>query len=142
MASEYEGALHGVAGGRTGSQSARIIRRASKICRGLRRVFDEEWFPGSQPAAEPLGIFRPVHLVTTGLVRVEPFGAHAWNDETATRDAAVAHVQTELRDHDIATRTVTLETRVHDRRGRTGARPLRVGSFFISAARFLADRVK
>ena len=76
---------------------------------------------GFSEGSQPLGIFRPVHLVTTGVVRVEPFGVHVWNDETATRDAAVVHVASELRNYDTAARTVTLETRVRDRTGRTAA---------------------
>lgn len=86
---------------------------------------------GFSEVSQPPGILRPVYLATTGLVRAGPFGVHACNDETATRDAAVAHVPTELRNYDTAMRTVTLETRVHDRKGRTGASPLRIGPFFI-----------
>ena len=87
---------------------------------------------GFSEGSQPMGIFRPVHLVTTGLVRVEPFGVHAWNDETATRDAAVVHVQTELRNYDAAPRTVVLESHVRDRKGGTAAtlrteRPLAPG---------------
>jgi len=33
---------------------------------------------GFSEGSQPLGIFRPVHLVVTNDVRIEPFGVHAW----------------------------------------------------------------
>jgi hypothetical protein len=69
---------------------------------------------GFSEGSQPMGIFRPVHLVTTGVVRVEPFGVHVWNDESATRAAAVVHMETELRNYDTVPRTVTLETCMRD----------------------------
>ena len=35
---------------------------------------------GFSEGSQPLGIFRPVHLIITNDVRVEPFGVHAWAD--------------------------------------------------------------
>ncbi|MBS1660456.1 MAG: DUF4982 domain-containing protein [Bacteroidetes bacterium] len=40
---------------------------------------------GFSEGSQPLGIFRPVHLVETGLIRIEPFGVHVWNDTTCSR---------------------------------------------------------
>ena len=33
---------------------------------------------GFSEGSQPLGIFRPVHLIVTNDVRIEPFGVHAW----------------------------------------------------------------
>lgn len=35
---------------------------------------------GFSEGSQPLGIFRPVHLIVTNDVRIEPFGVHAWAD--------------------------------------------------------------
>lgn len=35
---------------------------------------------GFSEGSQPMGIFRPVHLVTTNELRIEPFGVHAWAD--------------------------------------------------------------
>jgi len=45
------------------------------VCGGCSRT-DRGFSEGSQP----LGIFRPVHLVVTNEVRIQPFGVHAWAD--------------------------------------------------------------
>jgi beta-galactosidase/beta-glucuronidase len=33
---------------------------------------------GFSEGSQPMGIFRPVHLIVTNDVRIEPFGVHAW----------------------------------------------------------------
>jgi hypothetical protein len=42
---------------------------------------------GFSEGSQPMGIFRPVHLIITSKIRIEPFGIHAWagiqNDKTA-----------------------------------------------------------
>ena len=35
---------------------------------------------GFSEGSQPMGIFRPVHLIVTNDVRIEPFGIHAWAD--------------------------------------------------------------
>ncbi|HEU5080745.1 MAG TPA: malectin domain-containing carbohydrate-binding protein [Opitutaceae bacterium] len=77
--------------------------------------------PGFSEGGQPMGIFRPVHLVTTNDVRVVPFGIHVWNDANATAAAATIHVTTELKNYG-ATRALTLETRVLDGSGTGVAR--------------------
>ena len=76
---------------------------------------------GFSEGSQPLGIFRPVHLVTTGAARVEPFGVHVWNDANATSNAAVLHVETEIRNYGSAPRSLVLETRVKNRAGQVVA---------------------
>ncbi|NDW09711.1 malectin domain-containing carbohydrate-binding protein [Dysgonomonas sp. 520] len=45
------------------------------VCGGC----SSEW--GFSEGSQPMGIFRPVTLVVSNDVRVEPFGVHAWNHE-------------------------------------------------------------
>jgi beta-galactosidase len=40
---------------------------------------------GFSEGSQPLGIFRPVHLIVTNEVRIEPFGIHAWADMKGNR---------------------------------------------------------
>lgn len=67
--------------------------------------------PGFSEGSQPMGIFRPVHLITTNDVRVVPFGVHVWNDADATSATAKVHITTELA-NDGATQTLTIESRV------------------------------
>ena len=74
--------------------------------------------PGFSEGSQPLGIFRPVHLVTTGIVRVEPFGIHVWNDATASATSAVVHVETELHNYDRTPHALTVETTINNSQGK------------------------
>ncbi|HEY4245249.1 MAG TPA: malectin domain-containing carbohydrate-binding protein [Lacunisphaera sp.] len=69
--------------------------------------------PGFSEGSQPMGIFRPVHLISTNDVRVEPFGVHVWNDADATAASAKIHFTTELHNYGAA-RSLTLETQVID----------------------------
>ncbi|GAB3417045.1 hypothetical protein GCM10027516_10470 [Niabella aquatica] len=40
---------------------------------------------GFSEGSQPMGIFRPVHLIITNDVRIEPFGVHAWANVQAFR---------------------------------------------------------
>jgi beta-galactosidase len=42
---------------------------------------------GFSEGSQPMGIFRPVHLVITNDVRIEPFGVHAWAEITGDASA-------------------------------------------------------
>ncbi len=50
------------------------------VCGGC----SNEW--GFSEGSQPLGIFRPVTLVLTDEVRVEPFGVHLWNEEGSIKE--------------------------------------------------------
>jgi beta-galactosidase len=91
------------------------IRDLPWVCGGCERA------TGFSEGAQPFGIFRPVHLITTAPVRVEPFGVHVWNDDRIPAAAAVADVRTELKNYGAVPRAFTLLTRVEDRDGRTVA---------------------
>ncbi|MEG1585506.1 MAG: malectin domain-containing carbohydrate-binding protein [Bacteroidales bacterium] len=70
------------------------------VCGGC----SSEW--GFSEGSQPLGIFRPVVLEVTDQVRVEPFGVHIWNDETANEKQATLHISTELKNYSNTTQTV------------------------------------
>ena len=79
---------------------------------------------GFSEGTQPMGIFRPVHLVVTDEIRVEPFGVHCWNGEDISAAAAVLHVETEVRNYGSAPRDVALRSRLRDRAGRVVAEML------------------
>jgi len=65
----------------TGSNSLRVavdhpaMQTASPwVCGGC----SSEW--GFSEGSQPFGIFRPVSLIETDAVRIEPFGVHIWNN--------------------------------------------------------------
>ncbi|MBO0947906.1 malectin domain-containing carbohydrate-binding protein [Fibrella forsythiae] len=74
---------------------------------------------GFSEGSQPLGIFRPVHLLITAPVRIEPFGVHVWNDSTTTAARAQLHLETEIKNYGSQVRSVTLVSRLIDKRGNT-----------------------
>lgn len=73
--------------------------------------------PGFSEGSQPMGIFRPVTLITTEQVRIEPFGVHVWNDADAhVASSAKIHYAVELRNHGAA-RPLVVHTRIFDARG-------------------------
>ncbi len=86
------------------------IRDLPWVCGG------SELATGFSEGTQPFGIFRPVHLVVTAPIRIEPFGVHVWND-APIRAAAVPHVRTEIKNYGATSRTVTVTTRVIDHQG-------------------------
>ena len=70
------------------------------VCGGC----SSEW--GFSEGSQPMGIFRPVHLIATDPLRVEPFGVHIWNDETISEEAATLYVNTELKNYGGSARNI------------------------------------
>ncbi|GAA4736251.1 malectin domain-containing carbohydrate-binding protein [Flavisolibacter ginsenosidimutans] len=75
---------------------------------------DRGWSEGSQP----MGIFRPVHLIITNTVRVEPFGVHIWNDTTVTEKKAQLYIETEVKNYSAQPKNVRVVNRLVDAKGR------------------------
>jgi hypothetical protein len=71
---------------------------------------------GFSEGSQPMGIFRPVSLVTTEQVRVEPFGVDVWNDADATAASTKIHFTVELNNHG-ARRSLAVDTYVFDASG-------------------------
>lgn len=55
--------------------------------------------PGFSEGSQPMGIFRPVHLIVTNPVRIEPFGVHIWNDTTVSERSATLNLETEVKNY-------------------------------------------
>lgn len=74
--------------------------------------------PGFSEGSQPMGIFRPVHLIITNAVRVEPFGLHIWNDTTVTEKSAVLNLETTVKDYGKNARTAIVLNKLLDTAGR------------------------
>ena len=66
-----------------------------------------EW--GFSEGSQPMGIFRPVSLVVTNDVRIEPFGVHIWNDKSISKQKAILHTTTEIKNYGTSARNLTIE---------------------------------
>lgn len=69
------------------------------------------WGSPNTEGSQPLGIFRPVRLVVTDPVRVEPFGVHVWTPEVS-HDRAVVKVATEIKNYGSAARQIMVRSEV------------------------------
>ncbi|HLZ88515.1 MAG TPA: glycoside hydrolase family 2 TIM barrel-domain containing protein, partial [Puia sp.] len=69
------------------------IRDLPWVCGGCS---DERGF---SEGSQPLGIFRPVHLIITNETRIEPFGVHIWNDTSISERSATLYLETELKNY-------------------------------------------
>jgi len=75
-----------------------------------------EW--GFSEGSQPMGIFRPVSLVITNKLRIEPFGVHVWNDDTTSKEKALLHITTELKNYSNSSKTITIENSLLDENGK------------------------
>lgn len=74
-----------------------------------------EW--GFSEGSQPMGIFRPVSLVITDKVRIEPFGVHIWNDDKTNKEKAMLHVTTELKNYGDASKNIRIVNALLDEDG-------------------------
>ena len=88
------------------------IRDLPWVCGGSERAY------GFSEGSQPFGIFRPVRLITTAPVRIEPFGVHVWSDRDTTAATTTLHTRTEIKNYDTRPRSISLLTRLIDRDGR------------------------
>ena len=86
------------------------IRDLPWVCGGCERA------SGFSEGPQPFGIFRPVQLVTTSPVRIEPFGIHVWADAPII-GVIKTHIETELKNYSSTAQTLALITRLIDRDG-------------------------
>ena len=73
--------------------------------------------PGFSEGSQPMGIFRPVHLIVTNPVRIEPFGVHIWNDTTVSEKSATLNLETEIKNYGLKPCTVTVVNELDDDKG-------------------------
>ncbi|AEV99915.1 glycoside hydrolase [Niastella koreensis] len=70
---------------------------------------------GFSEGSQPMGIFRPVHLITTNAIRVEPFGVHIWNDTTVSERSAQLNLATTVKNYSNKPVTITISQRLLNR---------------------------
>ncbi|MET1054088.1 MAG: glycoside hydrolase N-terminal domain-containing protein [Pedobacter sp.] len=73
---------------------------------------------GFSEGSQPMGIFRPLQLIVTDEVRIEPFGVHIWNDTSVSTGSAALKMTTELKNYGKSTRQITLYTKMLDSTGK------------------------
>ncbi len=76
---------------------------------------------GFSEGSQPMGIFRPVHLVETNPIRMEPFGIHVWNDTTVSRQSAALHIHTEVKNYGQLRQQIEVVHEVVNHRGQVKA---------------------
>jgi len=69
---------------------------------------------GFSEGSQPMGIFRPVHLIVTNDVRVEPFGVHIWNDNKISDKSAVLNLSTTVKNYGLKPKNVSIINRLLD----------------------------
>lgn len=71
---------------------------------------------GFSEGSQPMGIFRPVHLMVTNDVRIEPFGVHAWAD--IKNNAADLWTNTTFKNYSSKSKTVEVISQLKDAEGK------------------------
>lgn len=94
---------------------------------------------GFSEGSQPMGIFRPVHLIVTSPVRIQPFGVHIWNDSTVTEKAAMLHLETEVRNYGAKMQAVTIVNRLLDKQNKPVAEASAVINLPAGATRVVAQ---
>lgn len=84
-----------------------------------------EW--GFSEGSQPFGIFRPVSLIETDEVRVEPFGVHVWNNEACDS----VFVDTEVKNYSDHEQTIEVISKLALSSGKTAFR--QVGKITLKA---------
>lgn len=73
---------------------------------------------GFSEGSQPMGIFRPVHLMVTNELRVEPFGVHIWNDNKISEKAAILNLSTTVKNYSLRPKNVSIINRLLDQNGK------------------------
>lgn len=72
-----------------------------------------EW--GFSEGSQPMGIFRPVSLIATNDIKIEPFGVHVWNDNTISSEKASLYIETELKNYSQSSGDIEIVSRLIDK---------------------------
>ena len=75
-----------------------------------------EW--GFSEGSQPMGIFRPVTLVVTDEVRIQPFGVHIWNDKVTSKEKVIIKTTTEIKNYGNTNRNLTIVNALLDAAGK------------------------
>lgn len=76
---------------------------------------------GFSEGSQPMGIFRPVHLITTSVIRIQPFGVHIWNDTAVSDQTASLFLETEIKNYGRDVAEVSVINRLVDSNGAVAA---------------------
>ncbi|HEY6505382.1 MAG TPA: malectin domain-containing carbohydrate-binding protein [Chitinophagaceae bacterium] len=71
---------------------------------------------GFSEGSQPMGIFRPVHLIITNDIRIEPFGVHAWAD--IKDEHAALSVNNTIKNYSRKNRNIIIVNQLVDIKGR------------------------
>lgn len=74
---------------------------------------------GFSEGSQPMGIFRPVHLVISNDLRIEPFGVHIWNDTTISKKSAKVFIETEIKNYGSKARNFLVKNKLVNGNGKT-----------------------
>ena len=74
---------------------------------------------GFSEGSQPLGIFRPVHLIITNDVRVQPFGLHVW--AAIRNEKATLHGTVTIKNYSAKSKTITIVNQLVDKQDRVVA---------------------
>jgi hypothetical protein len=88
------------------------IRDLPWVCGGCS---DERGF---SEGSQPLGIFRPVHLLIRNQIKIAPFGVQAWNDTTVTAQNSTIKLRTEVQNFQNKAAKITVIQKIIDRNQR------------------------
>ncbi|MBA7532882.1 Beta-galactosidase [subsurface metagenome] len=86
------------------------IRDLPWVCGGC----SDEW--GFSEGSQPMGIFRPVHLIVTDKIRIEPFGVHIWNDTTVSNQVAQISIRTEIKNYSKQSKSIFIVSSLYNRK--------------------------
>ncbi|WP_231463737.1 malectin domain-containing carbohydrate-binding protein [Pedobacter sp. Leaf132] len=69
---------------------------------------------GFSEGSQPMGIFRPVHLIITNDIRIEPFGIHIWNDDKISEKSAVLNTESTIKNYSASSKEITVLNQLID----------------------------
>ena len=73
---------------------------------------------GFSEGSQPMGIFRPVHLIVTNEIRIQPFGIHIWNDDQISEKSAVLQLETSIKNYGTIPKNITIINQLMDQDGK------------------------
>lgn len=73
---------------------------------------------GFSEGSQPLGIFRPVHLIISNQIKIAPFGVQAWNDTTVTEKNSTIYLKSELVNYQNKSAQIILINKLLDHSGK------------------------
>ncbi|RZK55491.1 MAG: DUF4982 domain-containing protein, partial [Pedobacter sp.] len=73
---------------------------------------------GFSEGSQPMGIFRPVHLIVTNDIRIEPFGVHIWNDDQISEKSAALNFETTVKNYGASSKNITIINQLVDANGK------------------------